>query len=48
MAMTLCQRHRARMKAAKALDNREALTASPVSFHLQKLELEKDVAIHCR
>ncbi|MBA1150937.1 phage terminase small subunit [Escherichia coli] len=45
MAMTLCQRHRARMKAAKALDNREALTASPVSFHLQKLELEKDVAM---
>lgn len=45
MAMTLCQQHRARMKAAKALDNREALTASPVSFHLQMLELEKDVAM---
>lgn len=43
MAMSPCQRHRARMKAAKALDNREALTASPVSFHLQRLELEKDV-----
>lgn len=43
MAMSPCQRHRARIKAAKALDNREALTASPVSFHLQKLELESDV-----
>lgn len=43
MAMSPCQRHRARIKAAKALDNREALTASPVSFHLQKLELEADV-----
>ncbi|AIA71438.1 phage terminase small subunit [Pectobacterium atrosepticum] len=45
MAMSPCQRHRASVKAAKALDNREALAASPVSFHLQKLELEKDVAI---
>lgn len=45
MAMSPCQRHRAQVKAAKALDNREALTASPVSFHLQKLELEKDVAM---
>lgn len=43
MAMSPCQRHRARIKAAQALDNREALTASPVSFHLQKLELEADV-----
>ncbi|CAI2487551.1 phage terminase small subunit [Serratia proteamaculans] len=43
MAMSPCQRHRARIKAAKALDNHEALTASPVSFHLQKLELEADV-----
>ncbi len=43
MAMSPCQRHRARIKAAEALDNREALTASPVSFHLQKLELEADV-----
>ncbi|EAT6269125.1 terminase, partial [Salmonella enterica] len=32
MAMTPCQRHRARVKAAKALDKCEALTASPVSF----------------
>ncbi|CAI1095068.1 phage terminase small subunit [Serratia entomophila] len=43
MAMSPCQRHRARIKAAKALDNHEALTASPVSFHLQKLELEADI-----
>ncbi|QHM72964.1 phage terminase small subunit [Mixta intestinalis] len=43
MAMSPCQRHRTRMKAVKALDNREALATSPVSFHLQKLELEKDV-----
>lgn len=41
--MTPCQRHRARVKTAKALDNREALSASPISFHLQMLELEKDV-----
>lgn len=44
MAMTLCQRHRARVKAAKMLDKHEALTASPVSFHIQKLELDEDVA----
>lgn len=44
MAMSPCQRHRAQIKAAQALDNHEALTASPVSFHLQKLELESDVA----
>lgn len=44
MAMSPCQRHRARVKTARALDNREALASSPVSFHLQKLELEKDVA----
>lgn len=43
MAMSPCQRHRARIKAAQALDKHEALTASPVSFHLQKLELESDV-----
>lgn len=43
MAMTPCQRHRARVKAAKALDKCEALTASPVSFHIQMLELERDV-----
>lgn len=43
MVMSPCQRHRARIKAAQALDNREALTASPVSFHLQKLELEADI-----
>lgn len=41
--MTPCQRHRARVKTAQALDKREALTASPVSFHLQVLELERDV-----
>ena len=41
--MTPCQRHRARVKTAQALDKREALTASPVSFHLQMLELERDV-----
>lgn len=41
--MTPCQRHRARVKTVQALDKREALTASPVSFHLQMLELEKDV-----
>lgn len=45
MALSPCQRHRAQVKAAKALDKHEALTASPVSFHLQKLELEKDVAM---
>ncbi|EKQ1970385.1 terminase [Salmonella enterica] len=45
MAMSPCQRHRAQVKAAKALDKHEALSASPVSFHLQKLELEKDVAM---
>ncbi|MGP9421525.1 phage terminase small subunit [Ewingella sp. AOP9-I1-14] len=44
MAMSPCQRHRARIKAAETLDKREALTSSPVSFHLQKLELESDVA----
>ncbi|OAT26547.1 phage terminase endonuclease subunit [Buttiauxella ferragutiae ATCC 51602] len=43
MAMSPCQRHRARVKAAKALDMHEALAATPVSFHLQKLELESDV-----
>ncbi|WET40528.1 phage terminase small subunit [Citrobacter enshiensis] len=43
MAMSPCQRHRARVKTAQALDKREALTASPVSFHLQMLDLEKDV-----
>lgn len=42
--MTPCQRHRARVKTVQALDKREALTASPVSFHLQMLELERDVA----
>jgi len=31
------------VKTVQALDKREALTASPVSFHLQMLELEKDV-----
>jgi len=31
------------VKTAKALDKGEALNASPVSFHLQMLELEKDV-----
>lgn len=41
--MTPCQRHRARVKTVQALDKREALTASPVSFHLQMLELKKDV-----
>ncbi|KFF72105.1 terminase [Pectobacterium brasiliense] len=45
MAMSPCQRHRASVKTAKALDKREALAASPVSFHLQKLELDKDVAM---
>lgn len=44
MAMSPCQRHRARVKTEKALDKKEALTASPVSFHLLKLELESDVA----
>lgn len=43
MALTPCQRHRARVKTVQALDKREALTASPVSFHLQMLELKKDV-----
>lgn len=43
MALTPCQRHRARVKTAAVLDKREALTASPVSFHLLKLELDKDV-----
>lgn len=41
--MTPCQRHRARVKTVQALDKREALTASPVSFHLQMLELKEDV-----
>ncbi len=41
--MTPCQRHRARVKTVLALDKREALTASPVSFHLQMLELKRDV-----
>ena len=44
MTMSPCQRHRARINAQQALDTREALTLSPVSFHLQKLELERDVA----
>ncbi|HEP1898724.1 TPA: terminase [Kluyvera cryocrescens] len=43
MTMTPCQRHRARVKTVQALDKREALTASPVSFHLQMLELKEDV-----
>jgi hypothetical protein len=43
MAMSPCQRYRARIKAKKTLDNHEALTASPVSFHIQKLELQEDV-----
>ena len=43
MALSLCQRHRARIKTAKTLDKREALASSPVSFHLQMLELAKDV-----
>ncbi|HHC0159092.1 TPA: phage terminase small subunit [Salmonella enterica] len=43
MTMTPCQRHRARVKTVQALDKREALTASPVSFHLQMLELKRDV-----
>ncbi|MGK0603023.1 phage terminase small subunit [Yokenella regensburgei] len=43
MAMSPCQRHRARIKAAKALDSCEALSTSPVSFHLLKLELMRDV-----
>lgn len=43
MAMTPSQRHRARIKAAQTLDQRGALAATPVSFHLQKLELESDV-----
>lgn len=41
--MTPCQRHRARVKTVQALDKCEALTASPVSFHLQMLELKRDV-----
>lgn len=43
MALSPAQRHRARVNAAKVLDRREALTASPVSFHLQLGELKRDV-----
>lgn len=43
MALSPAQRHRARVNAAKMLNRREALTASPVSFHLQITELKRDV-----
>lgn len=43
MAMSPCQRHRARVFAAKTLDQHQALTDTPVSFHLLKLELDSDV-----
>jgi hypothetical protein len=43
MKMSPCQRHRARIKAKQALDNREALAGTPVSFHLKMLELKNDV-----
>lgn len=43
MALSFCQRHRVKVSAAQALDRREALTSSPVSFHLQLTELKRDV-----
>ena len=43
MAMSPCQRHRARIKAQQTLDKKQALDDSPVSFHIQKLELIEDV-----
>ncbi|MCT2387309.1 phage terminase small subunit [Erwinia pyrifoliae] len=43
MTLSPCQRHRAKVKAAQVLDAREALTSSPVSFHLQLNELKRDV-----
>ncbi|MHC9057785.1 phage terminase small subunit [Pantoea sp. y20] len=43
MALSPAQRHRARINASRALDRREALTCSPVSFHLQLNELKRDV-----
>lgn len=43
MAMSPCQRHRAKVKAAQTLDAREALTPSPGSFHLLLNELKRDV-----
>ncbi|EES2155553.1 terminase [Escherichia coli] len=42
--MTPCQRHRAKIRTQEALERREAMTASPVSFHLLHAELERDVA----
>ncbi|HAM3095792.1 terminase, partial [Escherichia coli] len=42
--MTPCQRHRAKIRTQEALERREALTASPVSFHLLRAELDRDVA----
>ncbi|WP_422527650.1 phage terminase small subunit [Serratia fonticola] len=43
MAMSPCQRYRARVRAEKALKNGEALNDSPVSLHVQLRELERDV-----
>ncbi|MEB7742581.1 terminase, partial [Escherichia coli] len=42
--MTPCQRHRAQTEAAEALARHKTLAGSPVSFHLLRAELERDVA----
>ncbi|WP_411705641.1 phage terminase small subunit [Edaphovirga cremea] len=43
MALTPCQRYRARILAQQALDKKEALTSSPTSLHLQIGALTRDV-----
>ncbi len=43
MKMTPCQRHRARIRAELAIRNREPITDSPVSQHVQITALNRDV-----
>ncbi|RQM39130.1 phage terminase small subunit [Erwinia psidii] len=44
MALTPCQRHRARIRAEQAINNRTPVADSPVSLHVQLRELEADIA----
>lgn len=43
MALSPCQRHRRRIEAEQRLINRQALSASPTSLHLQLRELDRDL-----
>lgn len=43
MSLSPAQRHRMKVMAARTLEKREALSSSPVSFHLQLHALKRDV-----